>query len=690
MTISKGAEHGKSRPRLFVYSLGLLLQRRVRRILKAYDWQLKTGLPLQSGDHVAVWGRKKTAKRGIAVARHFDRSVITVEDAFLRSVLTGRQNAPSMGIVTDRSGIYFDTETPSDIDHLLQESQGLSADILADAAQKMGYMRGLKLSKYNNFTHRKIDLPDDFILVVDQTLNDAAIEKGAANTDTFAKILAAAKAENPDKKIIIKTHPETTAGKRLGHFSEQDCDDQVSLLTAQIAPWDLFEKAAKVYCVTSQIGLEAIFAGHTPVVFGRPFYAGLGLSDDRGPARRSPLTCTAEQLFWATHLTYSKWYDPYFDRATDFKTAARNLHAQSVQHHANKYPAICVGMRLWKRGFLKRFLSGERTAPRFVKSATQAVELAHKVQGRVLVWAGKLTPDIEQACRDKDVPLIRVEDGFLRSVGLGAQLVAPVSLAFDDQGIYYDPTGPSRLETLLNASDTLTDMDLARADDLRERVIALKMTKYNLHSESVGLSPALGQKVILVPGQVEDDASILKGASKIKTNLDLLKAARADFPEAYIVYKPHPDVQAGLRTGVIAADDCQTYADQTVEDASMAELLEQVDHVATITSLTGFEALIRGKTVTCYGQPFYSGWGLTQDRAAGIKRRKARISLSALIHATLIAYPRYWDPITGDACPVEVVVERFERGQLQKRGPASIRILAKVQGLCASYAYLWR
>ncbi len=378
MTTKIGAEHDKSRPRLFVYSLGLIFQRRVRRILKAHGWQLKIGLPMRDGDAVAVWGRKKTARRGMAVANHFNRPLITVEDAFLRSVLTGRQNAPSMGIVTDHTGIYFDTEVPSDIENWLENSAKLTQNETAYVAQMMAHMRDLKLSKYNNFTRHNIDIPDDFVLVVDQTLRDAAIEKGAAGSDTFTDMLTRAKAENPDKKILVKTHPETTAGKRLGHFTEQDCDEQVSLLSTQVPPWDLFKKASKIYCVTSQVGLEAIFAGHKPVVFGRPFYAGLGLTDDRGSERKKPLRCTAEQLFWATHLNYSKWYDPYFDRATDFETAIRNLHASSQQHQDNKKPAICLGMRLWKRGFLKQFLSGEHTAPRFMNSAEKAVLVAQK------------------------------------------------------------------------------------------------------------------------------------------------------------------------------------------------------------------------------------------------------------------------------------------------------------------------
>lgn len=267
-------------------------------------------------------------------------------------------------------------------------------------------------------------------------------------------------------------------------------------------------------------------------------------------------------------------------------------------------------------------------------------------------------------------------------------MIAPVSLAFDDVGIYYDPTRPSRLEHIINAASELSNLDLERAKSIQDRIVTLKMTKYNLPKSPTTLKAAKDQQIILVPGQVEDDASIQKGAGRIKTNLQLLNTTRKDFPDAYIVYKPHPDVEAGLRKG--AAADASTIADFVATNSNMAELLEQVDRVATITSLAGFEALMRGKSVTCYGSPFYSGWGLTDDRGAKITRRKAKPSLTALIHACLIEYPRYWDPVTQEPCPIEVVIERFEQGQMQAKTGASVRLLAKLQGIFASYAYIWR
>lgn len=108
-----------------------------------------------------------------------------------------------------------------------------------------------------------------------------------------------------------------------------------------------------------------------------------------------------------------------------------------------------------------------------------------------------------------------------------------------------------------------------------------------------------------------------------------------------------------------------------------------------MTSLLGFEALLRGTPVTTYGAPFYAGWGLTTDLGNIPERRRARPSLEGLVHATLIDYPRYFDPLTGKICPVEVIVERLAEGPIPNPGPIN-RLLSKLQGIFATYAYLWR
>jgi len=126
-------------------------------------------------------------------------------------------------------------------------------------------------------------------------------------------------------------------------------------------------------------------------------------------------------------------------------------------------------------------------------------------------------------------------------------------------------------------------------------------------------------------------------------------------------------------------------------------LIDAVDEVWTMTSLLGFEALLRGKAVTCLGTPFYAGWGLTRDLGAVPDRRKRagdghplpRPDVVALVHAALIAYPRYFDPVSRMPCPPEVAVERLASGAFPPPG-RWLRLLAKLQGRFATHARLWR
>ena len=108
-----------------------------------------------------------------------------------------------------------------------------------------------------------------------------------------------------------------------------------------------------------------------------------------------------------------------------------------------------------------------------------------------------------------------------------------------------------------------------------------------------------------------------------------------------------------------------------------------------MTSLLGFEALVRGAPVTTLGAPFYAGWGLTRDLGPTPSRRTARPDLAQLVHAALIAYPRYWDPVSRLPCPVEVALDRLAGGEIPHPSRLN-RALSKLQGRFASLAPLWR
>ena len=661
--------------RLYVYNGGFLTQGRIRRILTLAGWDIRLGAP-GPDDWVGVWGQSPTAPRGEAVATRRDAPILRVEDAFLRSVLPGRTGEPPLGLLLDRTGVHFDGSRPSDLERLLA-THPLDDTVLLDRARDLiAILRRSEISKYNAFDET-LEPPDPgYVLVIDQTEGDASVRASRADRNRFLEMLYYARDENPGAQIVIKSHAETLAGHRPGHFRPEDTGPGVTLLDAPVSPWRLMDGARAVYTVSSQMGFEAILAGHKPVVFGQPFYAGWGLTDDRMPIDRRQRNLTRAQLVAGALLLYPTWYDPHADRLTEAEDVARILDARARAWRADRAGWVATGIRLWKRAPLQKVF-GSVHRVRYIDPPDRAVR--KRGDRRLMVWATRTTEALDAA------GAVRIEDGFLRSRGLGADLIPPLSLVTDSRGIYYDATRPSDLEHLIETGGPLDPDQAARAEALIRALISLRLTKYNLRGAPLPDLPE-GRR-ILVPGQVEDDASIRLGCPEAATNRELLQAARAANPAAVLVYKPHPDVEAGLRPGAVA--DADRIADVVLHRTDAAAALDAVDEVWTLTSLIGFEALIRGLKVTCLGLPFYAGWGLTDDRAPPIPRRSARPDLATLVHRALIDYPRYFDPVTGTACPVEVVVDRLATGTLPQPGRAN-RALAKLQGLFASYAWAWR
>lgn len=659
---------------LYVYNGGFLTQRRVRRILDLAGWDIRIGLP-GPGATVGVWGHSPTAHRGEAVARRRGAPLLRIEDAFLRSVHPGRAGSPPLGLALDTTGAHYDASTPSDLETLLATHPLDDTPLLDRARAAIATLRAAELSKYTAFDPA-LPVPDaPYVLVIDQTRGDASITRSGAGPDTFARMLGDALTDHGGLPVLIKTHPETQGGHRPGHYGPEHSSAQVRLISDPVSPWQLLEGAVAVYTVSSQLGFEAILSGHRPRVYGTPFYAGWDLTTDDIALPRRGRRLTAAQLFAAAMILYPIWYDPCRDRLCQLEDAIAQLQAESRAWREDRHGYVAAGMRMWKRGALQTFYGTERPL-RFAPDPAAA--RADSSGRRAMVWAGKA---------DDAEGILRVEDGFLRSRGLGASLVPPLSLVADDLGIYYDPTRESRLEHLIAAAATLPPARLTRAERLIADLIRLGVTKYNLAGQPPpDLPPGLR---ILVPGQVEDDASIRTGCDAVATNLGLLQAARAANPEAVILYKPHPDVEAGLRTGAIPEAEARELADMILTRADPVALLAQVQEVWTMTSLLGFEALLRGVPVTCLGTPFYAGWGLTTDLGRVPARRQARPGLPALVQAALIDYPRYRDPVTGLPCPVEVAVDRLATGAIPAPGPAN-RALSKLQGLFASQSWLWR
>jgi capsular polysaccharide export protein len=312
----------------------------------------------------------------------------------------------------------------------------------------------------------------------------------------------------------------------------------------------------------------------------------------------------------------------------------------------------------WRKRALVRDFTG-RADVRFVARGADV-----PVGADLLLWGSAAVP----AGVSGQVRVVRLEDGFLRSVGLGADLIRPISWVLDSRGIYYDARSSSDMEALLQTtvfSEALTQ----RASALRQQVVQAGLSKYNLDQGSAPWRrPEAAHTVALVIGQVETDASIATGTVDIRSNMALLQAVRRARPDAWLVYKPHPDVVAGLRRSGNQEEQARLWADEVLTQGSPAQLFPLVDEVHVMTSLTGFEALLRHKPVFCYGQPFYAGWGLTHDSHPH-PRRTRRLTLDELVAGALLLYPVYVSCESRQRCTPEQALQELLvwRGRTQGR-----------------------
>lgn len=463
------------------------------------------------------------------------------------------------------------------------------------------------------------------ILLIDERRSPINSDRSA-----FSRMLEYARTTHPAADILIWP----SAGRRYGQWQLRRL--RALPKTARIVDrrsnfFSVLEEVSAVYTVEAPEGMDAIVAGFRPHVFGCPFYAGLGHTNDVGVPLRSFANPSIEALFDAIYLRLARYVDPDTGAETSLEyvlecielqrsTRKRFLDLRVIEAH---------GFQIWKRRFAAPFLQAgsERLywhrRPRIPRSDSM-----------VAIWGAR---NAHPLCDESRV--IRIEDGFFHSLGLGSDMSAPLSQVIDRKGIYFDAKRPSELTHILNEG-IFDKAELDRAAKLRHLVIEYGVSKYNLGRKLPQWEAPKGRDVILVVGQVADDASIRLGSGDILSAEELLQHVRANHPEAFVVYKPHPDVLAGNRTGLV--DACQN-ADVVDAEADLVSLLERVDEVHTISSLAGFEGLLRQKRVYAYGYPFYAGWGLTHDVMQSVPWRHRSLTLDELVAGVLIRYPVYWN-----------------------------------------------
>ena len=212
-----------------------------------------------------------------------------------------------------------------------------------------------------------------------------------------------------------------------------------------------------------------------------------------------------------------------------------------------KNPVFAFRVNDWKRPLVESWMPDKTFI--YVPFKASEAELRKKwlplinatTRAEVLVWGHNLPQSLTSVIK----PIKYVEDGFVRSVGLGANHTPPMSLCFDSKAPYFDATVETDLEVLLNSYDFDNDEELSkRASELKNKIIENDVSKYNHNNDKVLDMTFSDRPKVLVVGQVEDDASIRYGCNQKISNNDLVNIAALENPESEIIYKPHPDVIA--------------------------------------------------------------------------------------------------------------------------------------------------
>lgn len=672
--------------RLGIFSRGILRLPLLAVLLKATPVHLRAwrAAPV---DVVAGWGLRPTTRKAVAYAGKHGLPYVALEDGFVRSFGTG-EHFPPLSLVVDDAGIYYDCTRPSALEQLLSSDADVLAPDAALVRQAREKLLSAGLSKYNHAPDLSAGVlrADDLqrVLVVDQTAGDMSVAKGGADAATFEAMLAAALDENPQATVYVKTHPEVTSGRKGGYLTGVQPDVRTVVLRDAVNPMSLIAQMDKVYVVSSTMGFEALLASKPVVCFGVPWYAGWGVTDDRQPQhaamrRRAVRSRSVDELFAAGYMRYTRYLNPETRQLGSIADVTVWLDRQREMARRYSGRMICVGFPRWRAWNFRQMLSLHAKRVVHARSADAAAALKPERDDCLVCW-GRVPPEgVQELAAASGVRLLRMEDGFIRSVGLGSDLIPPQSFVLDARGIYFDPSQPSELEDMLNTR-ALTEQDITRAQAVRSFIVEHGITKYNLEPLMPVDWRCGGKPVVLVPGQVEDDASIRFGcdASGVCTNFGLLQAARRQFPEAFIVYKPHPDVASGNRRGKMALREALNVADHVEVQASVVSCIEACDVVVTMTSLTGFDALLRSKRVVVHGRPFYAGWGLTEDQLAVPRRHRSR-NLDELVACALLHYPLYWDPLLKGYTTCEAVLSQL----LEQR--ESLREAGRLQALRIGY-----
>ncbi len=630
------------------YSLSGLFNRKTRSVAKHFS------LPKQ---RFYSWGYKRSGFFARILSLLYRNDIYRIEDGFIRSLSNFAFQYP-FSICIDRTGIFYNSFTSNDLNNFIKQQL---SDSELDRSKKLQMLWVRKrISKFNNI--KESPTPSrPYILVVDQTKGDLSIKYGNSSERSFKLMLNWAINNWPEHLILIRAHPNVSLGKKIGYFDPKELvNERILYSNDGLSPCLQLSNCTAVCTVTSQLGFEALLWNKPTYVFGMPFYAGWGLTNDYldAPFQRINNKVSLYQLIYAVLVKYCLYRSPYSDSNCSPENIIHWVSSNRYSLNTFNEEVITHYLTPWKFFQIKKFLPQLKFINLFNKKYVNENKFS-------LRWGLK---HLNEAIYDNNKYLF-VEDGFIRSSGLGSQLFDSSSIVIDRNTIYYDGSKTSDLENLLN-NRVLSTIEIERIANIIDKIVNYNITKYNLIEKQ--WTPSLknsDKKTILVVGQVPNDKSILFGVpedSSIKDNLEMLRYCRSIYPNDWIIFKEHPDITANLRVSNYDINLIRQLCDEYIQNVNLSSIYKYVDRVCVLTSLAGFEAVLRNIPVTVFGVPFYAGWGLTNDYLSShkwLKRRIRKIDLFTMAYITLIDYPLYYSSINKSLTSIESIIYFFSSNQ---------------------------
>lgn len=304
---------------------------------------------------------------------------------------------------------------------------------------------------------------------------------------------------------------------------------------------------------------------------------------------------------------------------------------------------------------------------------------------KIVKWCDKWSEQELNNVILKNCEIDTMEDAFLRSIYPANATSEPgsykTSIAYTiGKYMHYDAKHISDLEKLINnPNNIISEEQKNRAKSCIDFIIKNKLSKYNCQFDENLQLPNNNKSNILLIDQVFTDSSVLLSNANHDTFKRMYYDAVSENPNSNIIIKTHPENSLGLRKGfytnkpiksvnikdLVYPYDSQNqlyipenenvyFFDKAINPIS---LLLNVDKIYVVGSQMGFEALMCKKPVITYGDSFYAGYGLTEDRNnhpfSILYRRNIKRSLEELFYIAYIQYSHYIHPKTNKHIRIE-------------------------------------